>query len=1640
MSKNMNLVMNLKFRWLLIFLFTSFLVKAQPYPYSFHNEWIDYSKTYYKFKVMGFGLDANSFPIRKGIVRIPYASLVAAGLGSTSSQHFQLWRDGEEVSIYVSTPTGPLGSSDYIEFAGEINSGKLDNELYRDPDFQLADKWSLQTDTAAYFLTVNTVSGNKRLFSTANNVAGNALSATEYFMHTVGRYYRSGDISNGFSASLGKNLYSSSYDRGEGWVSRAVRPSAGCGSATLPQTFSDLNAYTTGPQMAVRVNCVGDGQNSRNVKILINGDSVTTFQMDYINYAKIEEYVDASKISSGTGLVQVVNLSPSACDQMRVAMIEITYPRQFNLSNASYFEIQLPASADGRYLKIANFNAGGVPPVLYDLTNNARYEADMSITDTLQFALESSSTPYKLVLTTQAGNYYINGVDLQQRNFTNFDLPANQGNYLIISNPLIYGSGATNYVDQYKTYRSSAQGGAYNAKVVDINDIVDQFAWGIKKHPLSIKNFIRYARYHFADSVKFVFLIGKGVIYNEYRANESNPLADQLNLVPTWGNPASDNLLASDNILAFPAVPLGRLSAVTPQEVGDYLLKVKQHEASQADTTQTVEAKAWMKNVIQIAGANDVVLGNQLDGYLQNYKAMISDTSFGANVIDFNKTADPAGYPAAVNSFKNIYEHGAALITYFGHSSETSLDFSLDNPQNYNNPEKYPMFIANGCSAGNHFLFEENRFNSKSTISEKFVLSPQRGAIGYLASTHYGVVNYLDLYTQNFYKALGETKYDKTIGEVIKEAIATTLSLTGPYDYYSRVHSEQYALHGDPAIKIHAAELPDYAVEAGQIKVSPTFISVADSSFSVKVKIYNLGKATNESVDFKIVRQKPNGDLVTILSTSLPHINYLDSVTVNIPIAGNLDKGINKITATIDNTNSIVELTDFNNSATVDVLISDDEVRPVYPYNYSIVNNPVQKLYASTVDPLSEAKVYLMEMDTTALFNSPLKISKSDTSTGGVLEYIPGITYQEGTTYYWRVAPSATADIHWLNSSFVYRANTGPGFQQGHLYQHLQSNLQQLILDSTSRQYTYTDKLHNLFIVNSIYPTSGTEDEHFSISVDGSSIIESACVGASVIINVFDSLTFQPWKNLTNPFNAGAVCAAGREYNFEYAYTSAATRKNAMDFLDAIPAGNFVTVRLVLDQPYTTFAANWAADTSLYGSGNSLYHRLKGFGFTDLDSFYYPRTWAFAFKKGDLSFAPSYILSDGLYDRINLSVNCITTNTEGDITSPLFGPSNQWDSVIWNGYKLETGHDLATVNVYGVQADGNQSLLYTLDSSQQNFSLSTVSAVQYPYIRLKMQNIDTLTATPYQLTEWSLRYHPVPEGALAPNLYKMMPDTVGNLSSNNPDPYVLNFGVAFKNISKTDFSSLALKVLLIDSSGNTMAVPVNRLRSLNAGDSLHIDLMIDVSSISGWYNLYLEVNPDNDQPEQNKFNNFLYKKIFFDKGTTLSTSQLNFTAQLVGASVKTSWTITGEEFSKEYEVQHSVNNTEYASIGTVVAKTGSNNIYSLYYYKPEIGKNYFRLKSMAKDGSIHYSPVRLITLTKDLPISVYPNPVRDILNINIGRGEGKPVNVKLINSFGQVVWTKKCFGLNQIDMRSFSSGMYLLQIDSGNKTIKLQKL
>ncbi|HVE61003.1 MAG TPA: hypothetical protein VNA26_04245, partial [Chitinophagaceae bacterium] len=185
---------------------TGFIVNGQVY----NNEWIsDYNKTYYKFKVG-----------KTGLYRIQQPTLATAGLGATPAQHFQLFRNGKEIPIYISATAGVLSGSDYIEFWGEMNDGKPDKELYRRPEYQLNDKWSLETDTATYFLTINT-GVNLRLQASANNVAGNTLPVEPYFMHKVGRYFRD-RINPGYAVNVGEYLYSSAYDKGEGWSSADI--------------------------------------------------------------------------------------------------------------------------------------------------------------------------------------------------------------------------------------------------------------------------------------------------------------------------------------------------------------------------------------------------------------------------------------------------------------------------------------------------------------------------------------------------------------------------------------------------------------------------------------------------------------------------------------------------------------------------------------------------------------------------------------------------------------------------------------------------------------------------------------------------------------------------------------------------------------------------------------------------------------------------------------------------------------------------------------------------------------------------------------------------------------------------------------------------------------------------------------------------------------------------------------------------------------------------------------------------------------------------------------------------------------------------------------------------------------------------
>lgn len=1434
----------------LLLLVTGYTVAGQQY----NNEWIKHSQTYYKFKVAAAGL-----------YRIPKLVLDAAGIGNTDVQNFELWRNGEKVWFYTPVSSGPLPANGYIEFYGIPNDGKPDKAMYRDPAYQHSDKLSLQTDTAVYFLSVNTDQSGARFTEVVNDVQNTTLQPEPYFMYTAGNYYKN-KLNPGFAAVVGEYVYSSSYDKGEYHSSQDITP-----ANPLTTSLANLYVYAAGPNSTLRFGASGNALNPRTIRVSVNGTDVKDTLMEFFNDLHTTAPVPTSLITSGTAAVKFTNTSPITSDRMVVSYFELTYPREFNFGNQRVFEFELPARAAGYYLQITNFNDGGVAPVLYDLTHGERYVGDKSVSGMVRFALPGSASSRKLVLLSTQAAAIRSITSMSVCNFIRFDQAANQGDYIIISNPLLYnGPNGTNPVLEYKNYRESAAGGGHKVLVAEIDQLVDQFAFGIKKHPLSVRNFIRYARDVFSPAPQNVLIIGRGVAYNEYYRNQNNPAADQLNLVPTFGNPGSDNLLAADN-LANPvaAVNIGRLSVVSAQEVAYYLEKVIEYEAAQRNASNTLSDRKWMKNIVHVTGSTDPYLGNVLCHYMSEYKKVIQDTLFGGIVSTFCKTSTNPVEQLSSGHLEELFAEGISVLTYFGHSSSTTLEFNIDNPSGYDNQGKYPLFFVNGCNAGNFFTYNVNRLVANETLSEKFNLAKQRGTIAFVASTHFGIVNYLNIYLMKLYQSMAGDAFGKTLGELQRTALGKMIQTTGVFDYYSRLHAEQITLHGDPAIKLNVQPQPDYVVEESSIRIEPTFISVAEEHFRLRVRLTNLGKAINDSITVEIKRQYPDGSSETIYHERMPGVRFEDSVVLNVPVLSLRDKGQNRISVMVDADMEIDEISESNNYAYRDFVIYEDEARPAFPYNYSIEGTGPQKFYASTANPLSTTRKYVMEIDTTKMFNSSLKRSATTTSAGGVIEFDPdNITYIDSTVYYWRVSPVPTdgGEYLWNYASFLYANGPTTGFNKSDFYQFPEVKHDKIFMDSATRTWQFTTSPNEVYVRNGVFSTAASQSKDFLIAVNGADKSESVCGTSGIFVNVLDSSSLTLWynNNSNEPgrYGSDVVCGPNRRWTFQYNFTKSdadtAKRRKLIEFLDLIPSGHFVIVRNIWHHNgQNMYGPEWQRDTQFFGTNNSIYHRLLQHGFTGVDSMYRNRSFIFIFQKDrPEKFTPQWVVSNDIYDRISLSVKVDLVDTVAHINSPLFGPAQAWKHVLWDGEPLENPeNDSYEVNVIGVDTANQHTVLYTLDKYTRSLDISSVDPSVYPYIMLQMRNADSVTLTPYQLKYWRVYYDPRPEGALAPNLYFSLKDTLDVGED-------LHGAIAFKNISNIPFDSIAVKVTVLDRNNVLHDIPVPKQKPLVSGDTVVVRFTINTTDFPGNNVLFVDVNPDNQQPEQYRFNNFLYRDFY----------------------------------------------------------------------------------------------------------------------------------------------------------------------------------
>ncbi|UEG49893.1 C25 family cysteine peptidase [Ferruginibacter lapsinanis] len=1412
---------------------------------TYNNEWIDYNKTYYKFNV-----GAN------GLYRISQSALSAVGLGSTPAENFQLWKNGVEVPVYTSVATGVLGITDFIEFYGEMNDGTTDTKLYKTDLLQMCTKNSLYTDTAAYFLTINTTSANKRMITATNDVAGNVLPVEPYFLYTFGKYYKN-QMNVGYGYDLGELVSAASYETAEGWTSANIGP-----GAKLTENNASLRVYTSGPAATLSTVMAGNAYTSRTVTTKLRGNTIATTAINGYNISRVTTgAIPLTYLANDSARLEFSSASSSTGDKMVVSHFELTYPRQFNFNAASQFYFELAASVSGKYLEIANFSYGTGAPVLYDLTNRLRYVGVVA-SGLVKFALPASASVRKLVLLSTDPGKILSVNKFTVRNFVDYSLATNQGDYVIISHPLLYDDGSgNNNVEKYRAYRSSTQGGSFNGIIVNMDQLTDQFGYGVKHHPLSIRNFSAFALDNFTVKPKYFFLIGKGLNYTAFKNHESSAAIDKQAMIPTFGFPSSDNLLTASRTGEYPLIPIGRLSAIAGNEVGIYLEKIKQYESAQQNPSQTIADKAWMKNIAEVTGGlTDGSLAGLITSYMQGYEEIASDTLFGAKVYQFSANSGSNKALGTNKTMEDLFSEGLTLITYFGHSSPNTIEFNLDDPQGYNNTGKYPLIVVNGCESGDLFQFDTARAFSSGTLSEKFVFADKKGSIGYIASTHFGLPTQLNYVNTEFYQNFSNNMYGESIGKILQTTMKD-VSTVYSSDYIAQTHVEEITLHGDPAIVMNAHAKPDYVTQDSLLNHTPLIVSVADDAVTVTAKVVNIGKSTLDSVGILIQHTKPNGTVETIFNGKINPVKFQDSISVVLPLNPLEDKGVNQITVTIDPDNLVQELSETNNTATKSFTIIEDEIRPVYPYNYAIINNNNPVLFASTANPTAGVEQYVMEMDTTALFNSPFKVTKIVSGSGGVIQFTPGVVLSDSTVYYWRVAIGPASDsTHWLSSSFVYINGTDDGFNQSHYYQYKNDNFSGIKIND-SRKFAFDDKLSKILARVGVYPFYNWDQNN--VNLDDIQVDFWGCTANGMQFYIFDSASMAPWENSiqldgNGRFGSRPPCDGTRRF-FEFPMDQQTYRKKAMDFLDSIPNGTYVLIRnIVVNGSGNLFIDKWKSDTAVYGSGNSLYHKFKNLGLNKIDSFTKALPFLFVFKKGDSVNVPIYqdigtSVSAQLVDAYYIPSKQIS----GDVTTPWLGPVKTWKNFKWDEFTdpqstTEKSFDILGKDIYG------QEVLLANVYELKDTSIAFIDAATYPYLKIRLHNTDPQQAKTTQLKYWMLTGSKVPEGAIAPDIAYQFKDTVALNDT-------LHFKVAFKNISDAAFDSIKVRLTITDRDGVPHVynnIGGRRIKPLGASEYAVIEYNIPMANYFGENQFYLDVNPDGSQPEQFHFNNVLYRSLF----------------------------------------------------------------------------------------------------------------------------------------------------------------------------------
>jgi hypothetical protein len=184
-----------------------------------------------------------------------------------------------------------------------------------------------------------------------------------------------------------------------------------------------------------------------------------------------------------------------------------------------------------------------------------------------------------------------------------------------------------------------------------------------------------------------------------------------------------------------------------------------------------------------------------------------------------------------------------------------------------------------------------------------------------------------------------------------------------------------------------------------------------------------------------------------------------------------------------------------------------------------------------------------------------------------------------------------------------------------------------------------------------------------------------------------------------------------------------------------------------------------------------------------------------------------------------------------------------------------------------------------------------------------------------------------------------------------------------------------------------------------------------------------------------------------DNSSPLPVKLLSFIANKAGINNRLVWTTAEEEGLHFFQVEHSSDGIAFKSLSKIAA-SGNAASYNFVHVNPIKGTNYYRLKAVDKDGMYSYSATRTINNSPSLDFKLFPNPARDIAQLQITADKKIVITISVLDLLGrtvlaEVVKLEPGTTFYALSTTSLQKGEYFVKVEQENKEatiIKFQKL